>query len=91
MCLPVVALVVLAIAQGVLALAASGAAQGATERARVARPSASIPWPRHGTVSADARVRLDGRLLRVSVPVPRVIAAIPLAPARARAELVVRE
>jgi hypothetical protein len=38
-------------------------------------------------LGADARVRLDGRLIRISVPMTRVIAAIPLAPARARAEL----
>jgi TadE-like protein len=87
-CLPVVALVVLAIVQGILALDASGAAQGAAERARVASALGLDPVAaaRDG-LGADARVRLDGRLLRVSVPVPRVIAAIPLTPARAKAEL----
>jgi TadE-like protein len=87
-CLPVVALVVLAIVQGMLALDASGAAQGAAERARVASALGLDPVAaaRDG-LGVDARVRLDGRLLRVSVPVPRVIAAIPLTPARAKAEL----
>ena len=87
-CLPVVALVVLAIVQGLLALGASGAAEGAAERARVASALGLDPVAaaRDG-LGADARVRLDGRLIRISVPVTRVIAAIPLAPARARAEL----
>ncbi len=71
-----------------LALGASGAAEGAAERARVASALGLDPVAaaRDG-LGADARVRLDGRLLRISVPVTRVIAAIPLAPARARAEL----
>jgi TadE-like protein len=87
-CLPVVALVVLAIVQGMLVLGASGAAQGAAERGRVASALGLDPVAaaRDG-LDARARVGLDGRVLWISVPVPRVIAAIPLAPARARAEL----
>jgi hypothetical protein len=87
-CLPVIALVVLAIVQGLLALGASGAAEAAAERGRVASALGLDPVAaaRDG-LNPNARVRLDGRLLRVSVPVPRVIAAIPLEPGRARAEL----
>jgi hypothetical protein len=88
-CLPVVALVVLAIVQGMLALAASGSAERALERGRLAAALGRDPVvaARRG-LAANARVRLEGRLLRVSVPVPRVVAAIPLPAARASALLV---
>jgi hypothetical protein len=88
-CAPVIVFVALAIVQGLLALSASGDAQGAAERARVAAALGDDPVAaaRRGLVR-DASVRLEGRVLRVSVPVPRVLSAIPLAPARAEAELV---
>jgi hypothetical protein len=88
-CVPVVALVVLAIVQGVLALAASGSAERALERGRVAAALGLDPIgaARDG-LAPNARVRLEGRVLRVSVPVPRVIAGFPLAPAQGRALLV---
>jgi hypothetical protein len=88
-CLPVVALVVLAIVQGMLALGASGSAERALERGRLAAALGDDPVAaaRSG-LAVNARVRLEGRLLRVSVPVPRVVAAIPLPAARASALLV---
>ena len=88
-CLPVIALVVLAIVQGMLALSASGSAERALERGRVAAALGGDPVvaARSG-LAANARVRLEGRLLRVSVPVPRVVAAIPLPASRASALLV---
>jgi hypothetical protein len=90
-CLPVIALVVLAVAQGMLALRASGAAEGATERGRVAAALGLDPVAAARTGLAEgASVQLEGRLLRVSVPVPRVVAGIPLSPARAQALLVGR-
>jgi hypothetical protein len=82
-CLPVIVLVVLAIAQGVLVLGADGAAERALERGRIAAALGHDPVAaaRRG-LAAGARVRLEGDVLRVAVPVPRVLAAIPLAPAR---------
>ena len=87
-CLPVIVLVVLAIAQGVLVLAASGAAERALERARVAAALGRDPVvaARDG-LGDGAQARLDGQVLTVSVPVPRVI-GISLPPVRAKAELV---
>jgi hypothetical protein len=88
-CLPVVALVVLALAQGMLALAAGGAAERALERGRVAAALGRDPVAaaRDG-LAHDAQVQLEGQLLRVSVPVPRVLAGVPLPPARAAGDLV---
>jgi hypothetical protein len=88
-CLPVIALVVLAIVQGMLALGAGGSAERALERGRVAAALGEDPVvaARSG-LAVNARVRLEGRLLRVSVPVPRVVAVIPLPAARASAVLV---
>jgi hypothetical protein len=82
-CLPVIALVVLAIAQGVLVLGASGAVERALERGRVAAALGNDPVAaaRRG-LARDAQVRLEGDVLRVAVPVPRVLAAISLPPAR---------
>lgn len=88
-CLPVAALVVLAIVQGMLALAASGSVERALERGRLAAALGADPVSaaRSGLAS-DARVQLEGGVLRVSLPVPRVVAAIPLPAARASALLV---
>ena len=88
-CVPVVALVALAIAQGMLALGAASDAQSAVERARVASALGADPAAaaRRG-LPARATVVVGGRTVRVSVPVPRVLAAIPLAPATASALLV---
>jgi hypothetical protein len=88
-CLPVIALVALAIVQGMLALSASGSAERALERGRLAAALGRDPVvaARSG-LAANARVRLEGRLLRVSVPLPRVVAAIPLPAAQASALLV---
>ncbi len=88
-CIPVVALVALAIAQGTFMLGAASDAQSAVERARIAAalgddPSAAA---RRG-LPVRATVLLVGSRVRVSVPVPRVLAAIPFAPATAVAELV---
>ncbi len=88
-CVPVVVLVVLAIVQGMLALGASGSAERALERGRVAAALGGDPVAaaRNG-LPPNARVRLDGRMLRISVPLPEVVAAIPLPPVRASAFLV---
>jgi hypothetical protein len=88
-CVPVVVLVVLAIVQGVLALGASGSAERALERGRVAAALGGDPVAAARTgLTPNARVRLEGRMLRVSVPLPRVVAAIPLPSAHASAFLV---
>jgi hypothetical protein len=88
-CLPVVALVVLGIVQGMLALGADGAAERALERGRVAAALGADPVSaaRSGLAS-NARVRLEGRTLHVVVPLPRVVAGLPLPPARASGVLV---
>jgi hypothetical protein len=81
-CLPVIVLVVLAIAQGVLVLGADGAADRALERGRVAAALGDDPVAAAQRGLADgAMVHLEGDLLRVAVPVPRLL-AFPLAPAR---------
>jgi hypothetical protein len=82
-CLPVIVLVVLAIAQGVLVLGASAAAERALERGRVAAALGNDPVAaaRRG-LARDAGVRLEDDVLRVAVPVPRVLAAISLPPAK---------
>jgi hypothetical protein len=87
-CVPVIVLVALAIAQGMLALGASGAAQGAAERARVAsgRGDDPVAAARRG-LARDATVRVERGVLHVSVPVHRVVSAISLAPAQAEAQL----
>jgi TadE-like protein len=88
-CLPMIVLVVLAIVQGMLALSASGSAERALERGRVAAALGRDPVAAARTgLAANARVRLEGRLLHVAVPVPRVVAAIPLPAAGASALLV---
>ena len=83
-CLPVIALVVLALIQGVLVVGASGAAERALERGRVAAGLGLDPVSaaRSG-LSADARVQLEGHVLEVTVPVPRVVAGVPLPAAKA--------
>jgi TadE-like protein len=88
-CLPVVALVVLAIAQGTFVLGAGSTAQAAVERARVAAALGDDPVAaaRRG-LTTRATVTVDRHVIRVSVPVPRVLAEIALAPARATASLV---
>lgn len=88
-CLPVIVLVVLAITQGMLALAAGGAAERALERGRVAAALGLDPIAaaRRGLAS-NARVRLEGRMLRVSVPSPRVLSGLPLPEASASGLLV---
>jgi hypothetical protein len=88
-CLPVVALVVLALAQGMLALAAGGAAERALERGRVAAALDRDPVAAaRAGLAHDAQVRLEGEVLCVSVPVPRVLAGVRLPPARASGRLV---
>ena len=88
-CLPVVALVVLAIAQGVFLLGANGSTERALERARVAAALGLDPVAAaRAGLAGDAQVRLDGRLLLVSVPVTRVLTGISLPPARGVALLV---
>jgi hypothetical protein len=88
-CLPVIALVVLALVQGMLALAADGATERALERARIAAALDLDPVAaaRRG-LAANARVQLEGRTLHVSVPVPRLVAGIPLPTVRGSALLV---
>jgi hypothetical protein len=88
-CVPVVALVALAIAQGMFVLSAGSSAESAVERARVAAALGADPVAaaRRG-LTVRATVVLEGHVIRVAVPVPRVLAAIRLAPARATAELV---
>jgi hypothetical protein len=87
-CLPVIALVVLAIVQGVLVVGASGAAERALERGRVAAGLGLDPVSAASNgLAANARVQLEGRLLEVTVPVPRVVVGVPLPAARASAEL----
>ncbi len=88
-CVPVLALVALAIAQGMFALGAASDAQSAVERARVAAALGSDPAAaaRRG-LPARATVLVEGRIVRVSVPVPRVLAAVPLGTATAVALLV---
>jgi len=88
-CVPVVALVVLAIAQGMFVLGAGSTAQGAVERARVAAALGDDPVAaaRRG-LTTRATVTVERHVIRVSVPVPRVLEAIALAPARARGVLV---
>ena len=67
----------------------SGSAERALERGRVAAALGLDPVAaaRRG-LAANARVQLEGRTLRVSVPVPRIVAGIPLPTARASALLV---
>jgi Flp pilus assembly protein TadG len=88
-CLPVIVLVVLGIVQGMLALGASGSAERALERGRLAAASGLDPVAaaRDG-LSHNARVQLEGRTLRVSVPVPRMVPGISLPPVGASALLV---
>jgi hypothetical protein len=88
-CIPVVALVALAIAQGMFALGAASDAQSAVERARVAAALGNDPGAaaRRG-LPARATVLVEGRTVRVSVPVSRVLAAVPLGTATAVAVLV---
>jgi hypothetical protein len=88
-CLPAIVLVVLALAQGLLVLSAGGATERALERGRIAAAAGLDPVAaaRVG-LAGSASVRLDGRLLTVSLPVRRVIAGLPLPAARATAELV---
>ncbi|HEY1479808.1 MAG TPA: hypothetical protein VGF46_07240 [Gaiellales bacterium] len=88
-CVPVIALVALAVAQGMFALGASSAAEAAVERARVAaaRGDDPVAAARAG-LATHGRIRLDGGVIRVTVPVPRVLAALPLPPAHAVAHLV---
>jgi hypothetical protein len=88
-CLPVIALVVLAIIQGVLVVGASGSAERALERGRVAAGLGLDPVSaaRDG-LATNARVQLEGRLLEVVVPVPRVVSGVPLPAAVASAQLV---
>jgi hypothetical protein len=88
-CLPVIVLVVLAVAQGMLALGASGSAERALERGRVAAALGLDPVAaaRRG-LARNARVRLEGRILRVAVPSPRVLSGIPLPDASASGLLV---
>lgn len=83
-CIPVLALVALAIAQGMFVLGAGSDAQAAAERGRVAAALGDDPVAaaRSG-LTQRATVTLDGSLLRVSVPVARLLAGVPLAPAGA--------
>jgi hypothetical protein len=82
-CLPVIALVVLALIQGVLVVGASGSAERALERGRVAAGLGLDPVSaaRSG-LAANARVQLEGEVLEVVVPVPRVVAGVPLPAAK---------
>ncbi len=60
-CLPVVALVALALAQGMLVLGAASAAESAVERARVAAALGDDPVAAARRGLAGARRWLDGR------------------------------
>jgi hypothetical protein len=84
-CVPVLALVVLAIVQGLLVVGARGSAERALERGRVAAGLGRDPVAaaRSGLAS-DARVRLEGRVLVVSLRPVRVLAGLPLPDAQAR-------
>jgi hypothetical protein len=70
-------------------LGAGSTAQSAVERARVAAALGDDPAAaaRHG-LTTRATVTVERHVISVSVPVPRVLAAITLAPARASALLV---
>jgi hypothetical protein len=88
-CVPVIALVALAIAQGMFVLGAGSAAEAAVERARVAAALGDDPVAAaRAGLATRATIRLDGRVMHVTVPVPRVLAALPLPPAHAVAQLV---
>jgi hypothetical protein len=88
-CLPVVALVALALAQGFLVLRAESAAESALERGRVAAARGDDPVAAARTGLADgAVVRREGARLWVALPVPRVLAGVPLPAAHATGDVV---
>lgn len=88
-CLPVVALVALALAQGFLVLRAESAAESALERGRVAAARGDDPVAAaQAGLAGGAVVRRDGTRLRVELPVPRVLVGVSLPAARATGDLV---